>query len=92
MAPVNKPSVCFFIKLPLNKSDLPFYFLKRSSWPFKAYAEVLKQTEFAVDVCDVSAEEEEDVTSVLRDRSHIDETLRLAMEEKAGDYAGEDRR
>lgn len=51
----------------------------------------LKQTEFAVDVCDVSAEEEEeDVISVLRDRSHIDETLRLAMEEKAGDYAGED--
>lgn len=50
----------------------------------------MKQTEFAADVCDVSAEEEEDVTSVLRDRSHIDETLRLAMEEKAGDYAGED--
>lgn len=35
-------------------------------------------------------EEEEAFTSVLRDRSHIDETLRLATEEKAGDYAGED--
>lgn len=34
--------------------------------------------------------EEEDFTSILRDRSHIDETLRLATEEKAGDYAGED--
>lgn len=33
--------------------------------------------------------EEEDFTSILRDRSHIDETLRLAAEEKAGDYAGE---
>lgn len=36
------------------------------------------------------AEEEDDFTSVLRDRSHIDETLRLATEEKAKDYAGED--
>jgi len=35
-------------------------------------------------------EEEDDVTSVLRDRSHIDETLRLATEENAADYAGED--
>lgn len=34
--------------------------------------------------------EEEDFTSILRDRSHIDETLRLAAEEKAGDYAGGD--
>ncbi|KAG9340449.1 hypothetical protein JZ751_021562 [Albula glossodonta] len=33
-------------------------------------------------------EEEEDVlTSILRDRSHIEETLRLASEEPAGDYA-----
>ncbi|KAF3700175.1 Sarcalumenin Precursor [Channa argus] len=32
--------------------------------------------------------EEEEFISVLRDRSHIDETLRLATEEKAGDYAG----
>uniref|UniRef100_A0A8C7YYM7 Sarcalumenin n=1 Tax=Oryzias sinensis TaxID=183150 RepID=A0A8C7YYM7_9TELE len=31
--------------------------------------------------------EEEDHTSVLRDTSHIDETLRLATEEKASDYA-----
>lgn len=37
------------------------------------------------------AEEEDDFTSVLRDRSHIDETLRLATEEKAKDYAGEDK-
>lgn len=33
--------------------------------------------------------DEEDFTSILRDRSHIDETLRLATEEKAKDYAGE---
>ncbi|KAJ8346062.1 hypothetical protein SKAU_G00302550 [Synaphobranchus kaupii] len=34
-------------------------------------------------------EEEEDVlTSILRDRSHIEKTLRLASEEPAGDYAG----
>lgn len=33
--------------------------------------------------------EEEDLTSVLRDKSHIDETLRLATEEKSADYAGE---
>ncbi|XP_074512761.1 sarcalumenin isoform X2 [Sebastes fasciatus] len=32
-------------------------------------------------------EEEEEIISVLRDRSHIDETLRLATEEKSGDYA-----
>lgn len=32
---------------------------------------------------------EDDFTSILRDRSHIDETLRLATEEKARDYAGE---
>ncbi|CAB1420257.1 unnamed protein product [Pleuronectes platessa] len=31
--------------------------------------------------------EEEDAASVLRDKSHIDETLRLSSEEKAGDYA-----
>ncbi|TNM97394.1 hypothetical protein fugu_015550 [Takifugu bimaculatus] len=31
--------------------------------------------------------EEEDFTSTLRDRSHIDETLRLATEEKSRDYA-----
>lgn len=37
------------------------------------------------------AEEEDNFTSVLRDRSHIDETLRLATEEKAKDYAGEDK-
>lgn len=29
--------------------------------------------------------------SVLRDRSHIDETLRLAAEENAGSYAGEEK-
>ncbi|KAM6966904.1 sarcalumenin isoform 1-T1 [Tautogolabrus adspersus] len=34
-----------------------------------------------------TAEEEDLATSALRDRSHIDETLRLAAEEKAGDYA-----
>ena len=34
--------------------------------------------------------EEEDVAPVLRDKSHIDETLRLATEDKSGDYAGED--
>lgn len=33
--------------------------------------------------------EEEDFTSTLRDRSHIDETLRLATEEKSRDYAGD---
>lgn len=33
--------------------------------------------------------DEEDFTSILRDRTHIDETLRLATEEKAKDYAGE---
>lgn len=36
--------------------------------------------------------EVEEFDSVLRDRSHIDETLRLAAEEKAADYAGEERR
>lgn len=36
-----------------------------------------------------SAEDEEVLDSVLRDRSHIDETLRLAAEENAGNYAGE---
>lgn len=52
---------------------------------------VLNRAECIVIVSDVSTEEEEeDVTSVLRDRSHIDETLRLATEQKAGDYAGED--
>lgn len=35
------------------------------------------------------ADDEEDFTSILRDRTHIDETLRLATEEKAKDYAGE---
>ncbi|KAG5832619.1 sarcalumenin isoform X1 [Anguilla anguilla] len=36
----------------------------------------------------ITEEEEEDVlTSILRDRSHIEETLRLASEEPAGDYA-----
>lgn len=39
---------------------------------------------------DFSAEEE-DFTSTLRDRSHIDETLRLATEEKSRDYAGDGR-
>ncbi|KAK7940383.1 hypothetical protein WMY93_003709 [Mugilogobius chulae] len=34
-----------------------------------------------------AAEEEEVITEPLRDRSHIDETLRLATEEKAKDYA-----
>ncbi|XP_053529856.1 sarcalumenin isoform X1 [Ictalurus punctatus] len=34
-----------------------------------------------------TAEEEEVLDSVLRDRSHIDETLRLAAEENAGNYA-----
>ncbi|KAJ8251500.1 hypothetical protein GJAV_G00222030, partial [Gymnothorax javanicus] len=35
-----------------------------------------------------SEEEEEDVlTTILRDRSHIEETLRLASEEPSGDYA-----
>lgn len=34
--------------------------------------------------------EEEDFTSTLRDRSHIDETLRLATEEKSRDYAGDE--
>lgn len=38
--------------------------------------------------CWCFTEEEEEFLSVLRDRSHIDETLRLATEEKAGDYAG----
>lgn len=38
-----------------------------------------------------SAEEEEVLDSVLRDRSHIDETLRLAAEENAGNYAGEEK-
>lgn len=37
-----------------------------------------------------SAEEEAVLESILRDRSHIEETLRLAADEKAGDYAGED--
>ncbi|GAA6090773.1 sarcalumenin isoform X1 [Tachysurus ichikawai] len=32
-------------------------------------------------------EDEEVLDSVLRDRSHIDETLRLAAEENAGNYA-----
>ncbi|XP_061892897.1 sarcalumenin isoform X1 [Entelurus aequoreus] len=32
-------------------------------------------------------EEEEDFTAILRDRSHIDETLRFTTEEKATDYA-----
>ena len=36
-----------------------------------------------------STEEDEDVlSSILRDRSHIDETLRLAIDENSGDYAG----
>lgn len=34
--------------------------------------------------------EEEEFSSTLRDRSHIDETLRLASEEKAADFAGEE--
>lgn len=34
--------------------------------------------------------EVEEFDHVLRDRSHIDETLRLAAEEKATDYAGEE--
>lgn len=38
-----------------------------------------------------SAEEDEILDSVLRDRSHIDETLRLATEENAGNYAGEEK-
>lgn len=37
-------------------------------------------------------EEEEDFISALRDRSHIDETLRLATDEKAADYAGKNQR
>lgn len=37
-----------------------------------------------------SAEEEAVLESILRDRSHIEETLRLAADEKAGDFAGED--
>lgn len=37
-----------------------------------------------------SAEEDEILDSVLRDRSHIDETLRLGTEENAGNYAGEE--
>lgn len=53
----------------------------------KAYVFPLcRRFDFYVDVC--FTEEEEEFTSVLRDRSHIDETLRLATEEKAGDYAG----
>lgn len=36
----------------------------------------------------LSFADEEDFTSILRDRTHIDETLRLATEEKAKDYAG----
>merc|ERR1719357_1386220 len=35
----------------------------------------------------LQATAEEDFTSELRDRTHIDETLRLAAEEKSGDYA-----
>lgn len=38
-----------------------------------------------------SAEAENILDPVLRDRSHIDETLRLAAEENAGNYAGEER-
>uniref|UniRef100_A0A8C2GBV3 Sarcalumenin n=2 Tax=Cyprinus carpio TaxID=7962 RepID=A0A8C2GBV3_CYPCA len=34
-----------------------------------------------------TAEEEAVLESILRDRSHIEETLRLAADEKAGDYA-----
>uniref|UniRef100_A0A8C1TEX3 Sarcalumenin n=1 Tax=Cyprinus carpio TaxID=7962 RepID=A0A8C1TEX3_CYPCA len=34
-----------------------------------------------------SAEEEAVLESILRDRSHIEETLRLAADEKAGDFA-----
>lgn len=37
-----------------------------------------------------SAEEEAVLESILRDRSHIEETLRLAADDKAGDFAGED--
>lgn len=40
---------------------------------------------------DLSTEEVEDaLASILRDRSHIEETLRLAAEENSGDYAGKD--
>lgn len=35
-----------------------------------------------------STEEEAVLESILRDRSHIEDTLRLAADEKAGDYAG----
>lgn len=35
-----------------------------------------------------SAEEEAILESILRDRSHIEDTLRLAADEKSGDYAG----
>ena len=37
----------------------------------------------------IPTDEEEDVlSSIVRDRSHIEETLRLAAEENSGDYAG----
>lgn len=35
-------------------------------------------------------EEEEVVDNILRDRSHIEETLRLAADENAGDYVGKE--
>lgn len=47
------------------------------------------KSSFNLCVC-FSAEEEAVLESILRDRSHIEETLRLATDDKAGDYAGED--
>lgn len=38
-----------------------------------------------------STDEDEILDSVLRDRSHIDETLRLAIEDNAGNYAGKEK-
>lgn len=38
-----------------------------------------------------STDEDEILDSVLRDRSHIDETLRLATEDNAGNYAGKEK-
>lgn len=56
------------------------YNLKRKNRP-KGYIKL--KADFSVFA------EEEDFTSTLRDRSHIDETLRLATEEKSRDYAGD---
>ncbi|XP_029692586.1 sarcalumenin isoform X1 [Takifugu rubripes] len=47
----------------------------------------VKRRESSGDESSYTSLKEEDFTSTLRDRSHIDETLRLATEEKSRDYA-----